>query len=79
MNHALLNGGEHFDAEQQGQRNDEDAKKPDHVKSLMLNELTGLFVFKKQGYGAGDGNRTHVICLGSKSPAIERHPRCAQL
>ena len=27
--------------------------------------------------GAGDGNRTHVICLGSKSPTIERHPRCA--
>ena len=25
--------------------------------------------------GAGDGNRTHVICLGSKSPTIERHPR----
>ena len=27
--------------------------------------------------GAGDGNRTHVICLGSKSPTIERHPHTA--
>ena len=25
--------------------------------------------------GAGDGNRTHAICLGSKSSAIELHPR----
>ena len=24
--------------------------------------------------GAGDGNRTHAICLGSKSSAIELHP-----
>ena len=25
-------------------------------------------------YGAGDGNRTHAICLGSKSSTIELHP-----
>ena len=25
--------------------------------------------------GAGDGNRTHAICLGSNSSAIELHPR----
>jgi hypothetical protein len=27
--------------------------------------------------GAGDGNRTHVLSLGSSGPAIERRPRCA--
>ena len=27
-------------------------------------------------FGAGDGNRTHAICLGSKSSTIELHPRC---
>lgn len=32
-------------------------------------------LFYKGKAGAGDGNRTHVICLGSKSPTIERHPQ----
>src|SRR5688500_19173238 len=25
-------------------------------------------------FGAGDGDRTHVLSLGSSGPAIERHP-----
>ena len=29
----------------------------------------------KRSFGAGEGNRTLVICLGSKSPTIKRHPR----
>ena len=30
--------------------------------------------FGHWGVGAGDGNRTHVICLGSRSSTIELHP-----
>lgn len=34
---------------------------------------------RKSEAGAGDGNRTHVLSLGSSGPAIERRPPSCQM
>ena len=36
--------------------------------------ILAAFLFYTTGYGAGDGNRTHVSSLGSSHSTIEQHP-----
>jgi hypothetical protein len=51
---------------------------PRERKDLLVNQ-TNFAALTKAGhatrFGAGEGNRTLVTCLGSKSSTIELHPR----
>ena len=50
-----------------------------HRTITVRSFCVGSFPLLRGQTGAGDGNRTHVMSLGSSGPAIERRPQCHAL
>ena len=51
------------------------SEKFDNDAAVRIRKMPLLMIHGKQDFGAGEGNRTLVTCLGSKSSTIELHPR----